>query len=122
MSVLDMISSSDGTTDQYAQFKCPGCGSMHCLGVGPQAIGARWGWNGDKAKPTFTPSVLAQGNKLTLNEHGHWDCGWERDGQGNLIPYVCHSYVTDGRIQFLSDCTHALANQTVDLPEYRCDD
>jgi len=29
---------------------------------------------------------------------------------------VCYSYITDGRIQFLSDCTHELANQTVDLP------
>jgi hypothetical protein len=30
---------------------------------------------------------------------------------------VCHSFVTDGRIQFLSDCTHELAGQTVDLPD-----
>ena len=30
---------------------------------------------------------------------------------------VCHTFVTDGRIQFLSDCTHALAGQTVDLPD-----
>ena len=28
----------------------------------------------------------------------------------------CHSFVTDGRIQFLSDSTHVLAGQTVDLP------
>ena len=28
-----------------------------------------------------------------------------------------HSYVTDGRIQYLSDCTHPLAGQTVDLPD-----
>jgi len=33
------------------------------------------------------------------------------------MPSVCHSYVTDGRIQFLADCTHALAGLTVDLPE-----
>ena len=31
----------------------------------------------------------------------------------------CHSFVTDGRIQFLSDCTHALAGQTVDLPDIK---
>lgn len=30
---------------------------------------------------------------------------------------VCHSFVTAGRIEFLPDCTHALAGQTVDLPE-----
>ncbi|MFZ3141135.1 DUF6527 family protein [Polaromonas sp.] len=122
MSVLDMISSSDGTPEQYVQFKCPGCSNIHCIGVGPKASGPRWGWNGDKAKPTFTPSVLAKGNKLTFNEHGNWDGGWERDGQGNLIPYVCHSFVTEGRIQFLSDCTHALAGQTVDLPDFDQDE
>jgi hypothetical protein len=31
---------------------------------------------------------------------------------------VCHSFVTDGRIQFLNDCTHPLAGQTVDIPEW----
>ncbi|MNJ76318.1 hypothetical protein D3C77_735750 [compost metagenome] len=31
---------------------------------------------------------------------------------------VCHSFVTDGRSQYLTDCTHALAGQTVDLPEW----
>ncbi len=33
-------------------------------------------------------------------------------------PAICHSFVTDGRIQFLSDCTHPLAGQTVDIPEW----
>ena len=28
---------------------------------------------------------------------------------------VCHSFVTDGKIQFLGDCTHELAGQTVEL-------
>lgn len=31
--------------------------------------------------------------------------------------HVCHSFIRDGRIEFLSDCTHALAGQTVDLPD-----
>jgi hypothetical protein len=30
----------------------------------------------------------------------------------------CHSYVTNGRIQFLSDCHHSLAGQTVELPDW----
>jgi hypothetical protein len=38
------------------------------------------------------------------------------DGKPIYTPR-CHSFVTDGRIQFLSDSTHALAGQTVDLPE-----
>jgi len=28
---------------------------------------------------------------------------------------ICHSFVRDGKIQFLSDCTHALSGQTIDL-------
>jgi hypothetical protein len=35
---------------------------------------------------------------------------------------VCHSFVTDGKIQFLSDCTHALAGQTVALPDWPTED
>lgn len=52
-----------------------------------------------------------------MDNDGSWSGGWERDSAGNPIPFVCHSFVTDGRIQFLSDCTHSLAGQTVDLPE-----
>ena len=63
------------------------------------------GYNGDAEKPTFTPSVL-----VTYNGS---DAG--KDG---APPSVCHSFVTDGRIQFLADCTHALAGQTVGLPDF----
>ena len=34
------------------------------------------------------------------------------------VPFVCHSFVVDGRIQFLGDCTHELACQTVDIPDF----
>lgn len=30
--------------------------------------------------------------------------------------HTCHSFVRDGQIEFLSDCTHALAGKTVSLP------
>ncbi|WP_366931121.1 hypothetical protein [Microbacterium sp.] len=29
----------------------------------------------------------------------------------------CHSFVRDGRIEYLTDCTHPLAGGQVDLPE-----
>lgn len=32
-------------------------------------------------------------------------------------PHVCHSFVTDGKIRFLSDCTHDLADQTVPMED-----
>jgi hypothetical protein len=31
---------------------------------------------------------------------------------------ICHSFIKDGMIQFLDDCTHALAGQTVPLGEF----
>ena len=98
-------------------FWCPGCGATHAVAVGQQPAGHAWGWNSDVQKPTFTPSILAKGNKQCMEKDGSWTGEWERDAQGNPVPYVCHSFVTDGRIQFLGDCTHALAGQTVDLPE-----
>lgn len=85
-------------------FWCPGCDGAHQIrhGDGP---GPRWGWNGDAERPTFTPSVLVR--------YDGADAG--RDG---APPAVCHSFVTDGQIQFLGDCTHALAGQTVDLGDW----
>jgi hypothetical protein len=32
------------------------------------------------------------------------------------VDHRCHSFVVDGQIQFLGDCTHKLAGQTVPLP------
>jgi len=89
-------------------FRCPGCNDSHAInhGAGP---GPRWGWNGNADKPTFTPSVLVRygANPDADEEFKEWRT--ER---------VCHSFVTDGRIQFLTDSTHELAGQTVDLPEW----
>lgn len=59
-----------------------------------------WAWNGDLTLPTLSPSIL---------------CRWTH-GEAHE-PRCCHSFVRNGRIEFLSDCTHALAGQTVDLPE-----
>ncbi|MDO6965801.1 hypothetical protein ABID20_000258 [Rhizobium alvei] len=83
-----------------------------------EGSGPRWGYNGDPDKPTFTPSVLVTGKKITRDQSGKWDGDWERDASGNAITFVCHSFVTDGRIQFLNDCTHDMAGQTVDLPDF----
>ena len=79
-------------------FECPGCDMVHGISTGADP-GPRWGYNGNAEAPTFTPSVLVRYN---------WSDG----------PRVCHSFVTDGRIQFLGDCTHGLAGQTVDLPDW----
>lgn len=95
-------------------FWCPGCDGAHQVNVGA-GPGPRWGYNGNPAAPTFSPSILVRGTQLCTDE--------ERDRilAGEHVeprPLVCHSFMTDGRIQFLDDCTHALAGQIVDLPDW----
>lgn len=85
-------------------FWCPGCDGAHQVSVG-QGSGPRWGYNGNPDAPTFTPSI-----NVTYNGP---DAGVE-----GAPPAVCHSFVTDGRIQFLNDCTHSLAGQTVEIPDF----
>lgn len=91
-------------------FWCPGCQKMHGIIHGNR----RWSWNGDAARPTFQPSILVTGvEEVTDAEH-------ERIMTGERIeprPLRCHSFVTDGRIQFLDDCSHGMKGQTVELPE-----
>lgn len=95
-------------------FWCPGCDGAHQVNVG-DGPGPRWGFNGDFDKPTFTPSVLVRGvDRLTDEEHARVMAGEKIEPR----PIVCHSFVTGGRIQFLSDCTHALAGQTVHLKPF----
>lgn len=65
-------------------------------------------------RPTFSPSILVTGvHRLTQEERETLQQG----GKVTPRPLVCHSFVRDGRIEFLSDCSHALVGQTVDLPE-----
>lgn len=82
-------------------FKCPGCRCSHCVNVklNNAAQGPLWSWNGSLERPTLTPSILV--------EYG-------RDPRPDR-PQRCHSFVTDGRIQFLSDCEHDFAGKTVNL-------
>lgn len=90
-------------------FWCPGCDGAHMVTVG-EGPGPRWDYNGNPERPSFTPSVLVTYNGA--------DAGQDR-GDGRPAPAaVCHSFVTDGRIQFLGDCTHQLAGQTVDIPPF----
>jgi len=83
-------------------FMCPGCGTMHQVRVEGEGR-PRWDWNGDGDAPTFAPSVLVMMP----------DPGWP-----GVNLSTCHSFVREGRIQFLNDCTHPLAGQTVDLPDF----
>lgn len=78
-------------------FYCPGCKCPHAYRVAVENGENKqplWEFTGDLEKPTFSPSLLAVGEQR------------------------CHLYVKDGQIQFLSDCHHELAGQTVPIPEF----
>lgn len=94
-------------------FLCPGCDDHHTVPVPPHP--RAWAWNGSVELPTLTPSLMVQS--------GHYAPSW-KPGDAcwcgkdyGFQCYRCHSFVSDGRIQFLPDCTHALAGQTVDLAD-----
>jgi hypothetical protein len=86
------------TGTEIVIFECPGCKFLH----GPAVKGMTrpiWDWNGSFERPTFTPSIVVTWDDTTGKTH------------------VCHSFVKDGTIQFLDDCTHELRGKTVALPE-----
>lgn len=103
--------------DDALSFWCPGCNQAHVVRVG-EGQGPRWDYNGSPASPTFTPSVLVRRGHYVTGHQGSCYCTWDLKDESNFKCGICHSFVTDGRIQFLDDCTHPLAGQTVDLPEF----
>lgn len=90
-------------------FFCPGCKDGH-------VINDRWQFNGDYERPTVTPSILVtyRHPKGFSNENPA-PLGYN----GEYVEDRCHSYITDGKIQFLDDSTHDLKGQTVSLEEMK---
>ena len=72
-------------------FHCPGCNHGHPINV------PRWTWNESLDKPTFSPSLLCNGFDPKSR---------------------CHSFIKNGMVQFLNDCWHTLAGQTVEIPDW----
>lgn len=95
MAKVKEVRSGNNEKHRY-RFHCPGCDRSH-------EINDEWDFNEDFENPTFKPSVLGTGKRPNGDEE------WEK--------WRCHSYITDGKIRFLNDCTHELAGQTVELPE-----
>lgn len=84
--------------DNHVVFYCPACECGHMIRVGGDE--PVWGWNDDIEFPTFTPSIFVN------------------RGSVNPTAPACHSFVAKGTIQFLGDCTHDMAGQTVEIPEW----
>lgn len=57
-----------------------------------------WSFNGDKERPTFSPSILTR-------------MPWGDQGR----EVVNHVFIRDGKIQYLTDCSHEYAGKTLDL-------
>lgn len=87
-------------------FWCPGCERVHSVGVAAPAP-VIWEWDGNADHPTFSPSlkVTYPANPDADDAHAEWRA--ER---------ICHSFIRDGKIQFLPDSTHALSGETVTIP------
>jgi hypothetical protein len=77
---------------------CEGCGDYHVIAVSGSFPDGRpvWTWNGSLTAPTLSPSLLVR---------------WTYKDE----PRVCHSFVRDGVVEFLGDCTHPLAGQKVPM-------
>lgn len=93
--------------DDRIIFWCEGCNTHHCINGG-------WSFNGDYNNPTFSPSILVRGSvPLTEDELDKVFAGEVIEP----IPLICHSFVRNGMIEYLSDCTHDLAGQTIELED-----
>lgn len=98
MAKVIKLNDSKGNFHSWA-IMCPACQQIH-------GFDERWSFNGDMVNPTFKPSMLVHENKnyreVSNDKHGH----------------RCHSFVTDGKIKFLGDCTHNMKNQTIELEHF----
>lgn len=115
---------SDGRLSLH--FWCPGCDEVHGVAIGQEGKPG-WTWNGSTDKPTFGPSIAVSCGHFVPGfdptKQGCWctfnaECIAKGEEPSGFKCSMCHSYVADGQIQFLGDCTHHLRGQTVPLPEW----
>ncbi len=89
---------------------CPGCDDLHQIEI-DQARPTAWHWDGNEGSPTISPSILVGGTQWQEGHEFHKGSHTVSVGERT----TCHSFVRNGRWEFLGDCTHHLAGQTVDM-------
>lgn len=101
MTLVAEMPALERMTDEFGNhiswlFWCPGCRTHHsfCVQRGPAEKGPVWEFNNNLDRPTFSPSLLCWGSRPDLR---------------------CHLFLRDGKIQYLSDCSHSLKDTVVDL-------
>lgn len=107
---MGQVSAKLRRTDRGFAHWCPGCGEIH-------VIFDSWQFDGDLNSPTFDPSVKVTGKQGVVDQLGHWTGEWVLGPDGKALDQCCHYFLHAGRLQFLVDCTHGLAGQTVALPD-----
>ena len=110
---------------------CPGCEIVHSMPISnwsPPGVTecsaptqyARWTFNGDLDNPTMAPSLLVRTGHYcdgTKPEECHL-CMRAKEKERKSYCQICHSFIENGHIRFLADCTHKLAGQTVELRDF----
>jgi hypothetical protein len=105
-------------------FYCPACGEIHWV---PKL---RWSFNGDYERPTLHPSVIYTSGHYCGHFNPEKDTCWCKYNEeyrkefpdGPPSPFkcvLCHTWVKEGTIQYLSDCSHAFAGKVVDMHDYQ---
>lgn len=108
---MGQLSSKLRSTFPGIAFWCPGCEEIHTVHTHGSPA---WHWDGNADAPTILPSILVRGKRrITDDEYRRIMAGEEVD----IPDRCCHSFVRAGQIEFLPDCTHALAGKTVPLPD-----
>jgi hypothetical protein len=116
MALISLILRNWAHEDKQGLFWwCPGCNSAHSI----KTSAGGWTYNNNPESPTFYPSVLVTGTEPTI-PYEEWKSWFASNPDQPLpsAPTICHSFVTDGKMQFLGDCTHALANTTHKIPNW----
>lgn len=77
-------------------YYCPGCECDHAVYTKETDWNkVIWEFDGNLESPTVSPSIHIQ---MAKN-------------------HCCHLFIRNGKIEFLSDCTHKLAGKTVDMED-----
>lgn len=83
-----------------------------------------WSWNGDTEKPTLKPSIRTKSSRFTKEGEKQYE-DWAARGYPKLSEnhtfdsedVICHTWINDGFVIFLDDCSHELKGQTLELLE-----
>ena len=79
--------------------------------------GPVWQFDGNEESPTFSPSLLVSHSRYLKDAEGEFIP--RGDGGLEVEKVRCHLYLRKGMVQYLGDCSHSLAGQTVPVEPER---